>query len=158
SSGRLARLWDPIGGYAGMQPFTVSTPDGLTVAASECGNPSGPEIVFIHGFSQCSLSWERQLSDGALGREFRMIAYDLRGHGPSNKPTDKDKSAHDRLWADDLAAVIAAAGLKRPVLVGWSYAGRVISDYVRAHGTDGIAGINFVAAVTKSGNEFLGPG
>jgi len=140
-----------------MQPIAVATPDGLTIAAGEWGNPSGPEIVFIHGFSQCSLSWERQLADSALAREFRMIAYDLRGHGASDKPADKDAYGHDRLWADELAAVIAAAHLERPLLVGWSYAGRIITDYVRLHGTQAIAGINFVAAVTKSGNELLGP-
>ena len=86
-----------------------------------------------------------------------MIAYDLRGHGASDKPTDKERYSQDRLWADELAAVIAAAGLKRPVLVGWSYGGRVISDYVRLHGIRSIAGINFVAALTKSGGDFLGP-
>jgi pimeloyl-ACP methyl ester carboxylesterase len=139
-----------------MQPITVSTPDGLTIAAGEWGNPSGPEILFIHGFSQCSLSWERQLSDSTLGQEFRMIAYDLRGHGASDKPSDKGRYSQDRLWADELAAVIAAARLRRPVLVGWSYAGRVITDYVRFYGIEALAGINFVAAVTKSGNEFLG--
>jgi pimeloyl-ACP methyl ester carboxylesterase len=140
-----------------MQPIAVSTPDGLTIAAGEWGNPSGPAIVFIHGFSQCSLSWERQLNDDGLAGEFRMIAYDLRGHGGSDKPADKERYAQDRAWGDELAAVIAAARLARPVLVAWSYAGRVITDYVRFHGIDAIAGINFVAAVTKSGNEFLGP-
>jgi non-heme chloroperoxidase len=141
-----------------MQPIAVTTPDGLAIAAGEWGNPGGREIVFIHGFSQCSLSWSRQLTDGELSREFRMIAYDLRGHGGSDKPVEKERYAQDGPWADELAAVIGAAGLKRPVLVGWSYGGRVITDYVRARGTGGIAGINFVAAVTKSGSELLGPG
>jgi pimeloyl-ACP methyl ester carboxylesterase len=140
-----------------MRSLEVRTPDGLAIAASEWGNPSGAEIVFIHGLSQCSLSWMRQLSDAELARDFRMIAYDLRGHGASEKPVEKEKYGQDRLWADELSAVIAAAGLRRPLLVGWSYGGRVISDYVRAYGHDRIAGINFVAAVTKSGNEFLGP-
>ena len=141
-----------------MRSLEVKTPDELTIAASEWGNASGAEIVFIHGLSQCSLAWMRQLTDAELSREFRMIAYDLRGHGASDKPLEKEKYSQDRLWADELAAVIAAAGSRRPILVGWSYGGRVISDYVRAHGRERIAGINFVAAVTKSGNEFLGPG
>ena len=140
-----------------MRPISVTTPDQLTIAAGEWGNPTGREIVFIHGYSQCSLSWLRQLTDSELAREFRMVAYDLRGHGASDKPIEKERYSQDRLWADELAAVIATAGLKRPVLVGWSYGGRVISDYVRFHGNDAIAGINFVSAVTKSGSEFLGP-
>ena len=140
-----------------MRTIDVKTPDDLAIAAGEWGNPAGPEIVFLHGLSQSSLSWTRQLTDPGLAKEFRMIAYDFRGHGASDKPAEAEKYLQDRIWADDLASVITAAGLKRPVLCGWSYAGRVISDYVRTHGQAGIAGINFVAAVTKSGNEFLGP-
>src|SRR6202035_2940273 len=104
-----------------MRSLEVKTPDELTIAASEWGNASGAEIVFIHGLSQCSLAWMRQLTDAELSREFRMIAYDLRGHGASDKPLEKEKYSQDRLWADELAAVIAAAGSRRPILVGWSY-------------------------------------
>ncbi|HEX9168693.1 MAG TPA: alpha/beta hydrolase [Roseiarcus sp.] len=140
-----------------MRKISATTPDGLVIAASEWGNPTGAEIVFMHGYMQCSLSWRRQLADPGLAAEFRMIAYDLRGHGASEKPVEKERYTQDRLWADEVAAVIAAAGLRRPVLVGWSYSGRVISDYLRFHGPGSIAGINFVDAVTKSGVEFFGP-
>jgi len=140
-----------------MRPLAVTTPDGLTLAAGEWGNPAGPEIVFIHGFSQSFLSWTRQLEDTPLAQQFRMIAYDLRGHGASDKPLDQAAYLDDRLWADDLAAIIATAELRRPVLVGWSFGGRVISDYVRAYGIAGVAGINFVSAATKSAPEFVGP-
>lgn len=140
-----------------MRPLAVSTSDGLALAAGEWGNPDGAGIVFIHGFSQSFLSWTRQLEDPALARKFRMVAFDLRGHGASDKPLDSHAYLDGRLWADDVAAVIAAAGLRRPVLVGWSYGGRVISDYVRAHGIAGLAGINFVSAATKSAPEFVGP-
>jgi non-heme chloroperoxidase len=140
-----------------MRAISIMTPDRLTIAASEWGNPQGAEIVFMHGYMQCSLSWRRQLTDPGLAAEFRMIAYDLRGHGVSEKPLEKERYTQDRLWADEVAAVISAAGLKRPALVGWSYSGRLISDYVRFHGVDAIAGVNFVDAMTKSGAEFLGP-
>src|SRR3954464_10380343 len=80
-------------------------------------------------------------------------------HGASDKPLEKEKYAHDQQWADDLAAVIETASMHRPVLVGWSYAGRVISDFLKIHGPERIAGINFVAAVTKSADSsFYGPG
>jgi pimeloyl-ACP methyl ester carboxylesterase len=140
-----------------LQPIPVTSPDGLALAAYAWGNPQGREIVFIHGYSQCHLAWRRQMDDPALAEEFRMVAYDLRGHGSSDQPLARERYRDDRLWADDLAAVIAAAGLKRPTLVAWSYAGRVVSDYVRFHGQDGIAAINYVAAVTKTDRGFWGP-
>ncbi|HTH35617.1 MAG TPA: alpha/beta hydrolase [Xanthobacteraceae bacterium] len=137
------------------KPLAVTTPDGLTIAAQEWGNPNGPGIVFIHGFSQSSLSWMRQ-TNSDLAKEFHIVTYDLRGHGNSDKPLDAARYRDGKAWADEVQAVIDAAGLKRPVLVGWSYAGRVISDYVTNRGAGGIAGINFVDASIKFIPEYVG--
>jgi non-heme chloroperoxidase len=67
-----------------------------------------------------------------------------------------------QLWADDLAAIIEQLRLDRPVLVGWSYGGFIICDYVRAHGQDRIAAIDFVAGAVKLGEAafgtLIGPG
>jgi pimeloyl-ACP methyl ester carboxylesterase len=52
--------------------------------------------------------------------------------------TDADK------WAEDIAAIIDELALDRVILVGWSYGGYIISDYVRRKGQSKIAGINFV--------------
>jgi pimeloyl-ACP methyl ester carboxylesterase len=137
------------------KPISVKTPDGLTISAQEWGNPNGPEILLIHGFSQSHMSWMRQVNSD-LAKEFRIITYDLRGHGNSDKPDDKSRYHDNKAWADEVKAVMDAAGLKRPVLVGWSYAGRVISDYVTTHGADKLAGINFVDASIKFFPEFVG--
>jgi non-heme chloroperoxidase len=137
------------------KPLSVTTPDGLTISAQEYGNPNGPGIVFIHGFSQSHLSWMRQ-TDGELAKDFHIVTYDLRGHGNSDKPLDAARYRDSKAWGDEVQAVIDAAGLKRPVLVGWSYAGRVISDYVTTHGADGISGIDFVDASIKFIPEYVG--
>src|SRR5580704_16584338 len=101
------------------KPLVVRTPDGVTIAAQEWGNPSGSEILFIHGFSQASLSWQRQV-ESDLAKEFRMVTYDLRGHGNSDKPLEREKYKEPKPWADEVQAVMDVAKLKRPVLVGWS--------------------------------------
>src|ERR1700761_5517533 len=137
------------------KPITVKTPDGLTIAAQEWGNPSGPEILFIHGYSQSYLSWSRQ-TDSDLAKEFHIVTYDLRGHGVSDKPLDGARYKDSKAWGDEVQAVIDAAGLKHPVLVGWSYAGRVISDYVATHGAGQLAGINFVDAPIKVDPALVG--
>ena len=135
--------------------LNVTTPDGLTISAQEWGNPNGPGIVFIHGFSQSHLSWMRQ-TDSDLAKEFHIVTYDLRGHGNSDKPLEAARYRDAKAWGDEVQAVIDAAGLKRPVLVGWSYAGRVISDYVATHGAGGISGIDFVDASIKFIPEYVG--
>ena len=98
------------------KPIAVTTPDGLGISAQQWGNPAGPEILFIHGFSQSHLSWMRQV-DSDLAKEFHIVTYDLRGHGNSDKPLDPARYRDSKAWGDEVQAVIDAAGLKRPVLV-----------------------------------------
>jgi non-heme chloroperoxidase len=136
----------------------IRSSDSLVLAGYEYGNPRGPEILFIHGFSQCSLCWNNQFSSPALANDFRLIAFDVRGHGASEKPTDVSRYADDRLYADDVHSVMEAFNLRRPVLAGWSYAGRIVSDYLEAYGTRRIAGINYVGARTNNDAAFNGPG
>jgi len=127
----LVAIWAPgLAQEKKYKPFVVTAPDGVMIAAQECGNASGQEILFIHGFSQASLSWQRQV-ESDLAKEFRMITYDLRGHGNSDKPLQPAKYREAKAWADEVQAVIERANLKRPVLVGWSYGGRVIGDLSR---------------------------
>jgi non-heme chloroperoxidase len=139
------------------KPLVVRAPDGVTIAAQEWGNPSGPEILFIHGFSQASMSWQRQV-ESELAKEFRMVTYDLRGHGNSDKPLEPEKYKESKAWADEVQGVIDVAKLKRPVLVGWSYGGRVIADYLRIRGAGNLAGLHYVDAVSKSDPSFFGDG
>jgi non-heme chloroperoxidase len=135
------------GPYADKQ-YTVTAPDGVAIAVQEAGDPLGPAIVFIHGLLGSRLNWEQQVASPALQR-YRMITYDLRGHGLSGKPAGQDAYRDGRRWAADLAAVLAAAGAQRPVLVGWSLGGAVISSYLAAYGDGGIGGAVYVDGVIE---------
>lgn len=128
--------------------YRITTPDGVQVAVQEWGNPAGPEIVFIHGLAQSHLSWTKQV-EGRLARDFRLVTYDLRGHGDSDAPLEAEKYQSGEAWGDELDAVIKAARLRKPLLVGWSYGGLVIADYLRTHGPSRIAGIAFVDSMLK---------
>src|SRR3984893_19600510 len=85
--------------------FNVTTPDRLTISAQEYGNPNGPGIVFIHGFSQSNLSWMRQ-TDSDLAKEFHIVTYDLRRHGNSDKPLDPARYRDSKACGDDVQAAI----------------------------------------------------
>src|SRR5574342_124923 len=137
--------------------YTVKSVDGVALAGQEWGNPSGPEILFIHGFSQSHLSWSRQLKS-VLAQEFRMVTFDLRGHGNSDKPLMPEAYRESRRWADDIGAIIKQVGLRKPVLVGWSYGGRVMNDYLTHYGDGAIAGLDYVAATSTTKPGVLGPG
>lgn len=133
-----------------MQSHEVSGGGGATIRVDETGNPDGPAVLFIHGFSQARQSWDKQM-ESALADDFRLVAMDNRGHGESDKP--EDAYADSSLWADDVQAVIDGLDLEDPVLVGWSYGGLIISDYLSVHGDDDIAGVNMVGAISKLGTE-----
>ncbi len=134
---------------------------GLRLHVREWGKPDGPPILFIHGWSQNHLCWAKQY-ESALAKEFRLVAYDLRGHGMSEAPLEPEHYTDSTLWADDLAAIIDQLRLDRPVLVGWSYGLFVICDYIRVHGQDRVAAINFVEGAVKMGEAafgtLIGPG
>ena len=120
-------------------------------------SPNGPEILFIHGFSQSHLSWIKQVTNSELAKEFHMVTYDLRGHGNSDKPLEPERYKTGKYWADELQAVMDATGLQRPVLAGWSYGGRIMADYLTTHGTAKLAGLNYVDAGQKGDPSFFGP-
>lgn len=138
---------------------TVTGGGGLRLHVREWGRPDGPAILLVHGWSGSQLCWRYQV-EGELAREFRLVALDIRGHGMSEHPLDATHYQDAGLWAADIAAVIDQLKLNRPVLVGWSYGGFIVSDYLRAYGEDAIAGINLVGAAVLLNERFdhLGPG
>ena len=133
---------------------------GLKLHAREWGNPGGPALLFIHGWSQSDLCWLNQVR-GDLADTFRIVTFDLRGHGLSEKPSRPEQYADGQLWADDVAAVIDQTGLERPTLVAWSYGGYIVADYLRAYGDARIGGINLVGAgviLRPPTFDHIGPG
>lgn len=133
---------------AASKNYTVTAPDGVTLAVQESGNLKGPAVVLIHGLLGSRLDWDAQVNSVDLQR-YRMITYDLRGHGLSGKPGEPKAYSDGRRWADDLASVIKAANAHRPVLVGWSLGGAVISNYLAAYGDSQIAGAVYVDGVIE---------
>ena len=144
-----------------MKIHTVKGAAGVDLHVREHGLSTGIPILLIHGWSQSHLCWSKQY-ESALKDEARIVALDLRGHGMSAAPLQSDQYTDGDKWADDIAAVIDELALDKPILVGWSYGGYVISDYVRRRGQDRIAGINFVGAAVvlgpKAFGTLLGPG
>ncbi|GAA2821037.1 alpha/beta hydrolase [Saccharopolyspora taberi] len=138
-----------------MTTLTVPTPDGLALAATTHGDPAAPEILFVHGLGQSRLSWQRQVD--ALADRFRIVTFDLRGHGASSRPDAPDAYTDGARWAADIQAVIDAAELRRPTAVGWSFGGFAIGHYLKHQGPDRLRGVALTGAVTRMSPELLQP-
>lgn len=88
--------------------------------ARAVGPEEGRPVVFVHAFPLGGWMWEPQL--GALGGEFRLFAYDVRGFGESGLG---DGQHTMETFVDDLLAVLDALRLERPTLCGLSMGGYI---------------------------------
>lgn len=102
-------------------PTAVDVPsvDGTRLAALVSGPPDAPTIVLVHGLALSQEIWTPQRR--GLERTFRVITFDLRGHGDSDDAVSDDYDV-DRL-GEDVTAVIDALAGTRVVLVGHSMGG-----------------------------------
>ena len=138
----------------------VVAPDGVAVAVQDWASPGPaadkPDVLLIHGFSQSHGCWLQQVAS-PLAQSARLVTYDLRGHGASDKPDTAAAYQSSAAWADEVHSVITQTGLHKPVLVAWSYAGRIVLDYLQRHGDAGVSGLVMVNATSDAGRELMGP-
>jgi non-heme chloroperoxidase len=139
------------------QVTPVRSPDGVTFVAYEWGSPNGRPIVFLHGIYQSALSWAKQVGDPVLAAKYRLVAIDLRGHGASDKPDGAEFYRDGKRWADDITALLDTLQLSRPVMVPWSYGGRVLNDYLAVNGDGRLGGIVYVAVRSSADGSLASP-
>jgi pimeloyl-ACP methyl ester carboxylesterase len=109
--------------------------DGLRLHYQQRG--SGPDIVLIHAVTSNLSVWLFSNVMDVLAREFRVTAYDMRGHGASGAPSTGYTSAD---MARDLQGLHAALGLSPAVLVGHSY-GAVVATHAAAFYPEMVRGL-----------------
>ncbi|WP_353090569.1 alpha/beta hydrolase [Methylibium sp.] len=114
-------------------------------------------MVLLHGFSLDHSVWDGVVSDPALAARCDLVVPDLRGHGVSGHPDEAAGYTDGQRWAEDLRTVIDACGLERPVVVAWSYSGRMVNDYLRHVGPTALGGVVYVAAATLAVASAVGP-
>jgi pimeloyl-ACP methyl ester carboxylesterase len=102
--------------WTGMVPV-----DDTALAVTDTGGPGIP-VVYLNGQFATQSYWRRVIAE--LGTGWRHITYDERARGKSRRSADYSFEVAVR----DVDAVLAARGVDRPLLVGWSY-----GAYVAAH-------------------------
>lgn len=138
----------------------VKSFDGVTIAA-ECWNCDETKtLVFVHGWSLSKAVWRRQIA--AFSDHYRIIAYDLRGHGGSTRPADRDAFMGRWTHARDTEAVLDHFNVDScAVVIGWSFGAIVAADAAVHLGPDRICGVTLVAgspdAATEETRSYFGP-
>ena len=115
------------------QRITEYSRDGLTFDVTDCGDPSAPAVLLLHGFPEDRQSWDpisHRLVEGGL----RTLAPDQRGYSPRARPREPYPQAYALPeLADDVLALADAAGLERFHLVGHDWGGGLAWMIAGAH-------------------------
>ena len=122
---------------------TVTTNDGVTIFYKDWGPKNAQPIVFHHGWPLSADDWDTQMLY-FLGKGYRVVAHDRRGHGRSSQVSDGHDMDH---YAADAAAVVAHLDLRDAVHVGHSTGGGEATRYVALHGKGRVAKLVLIGAV-----------
>lgn len=106
--------------YMGPWRHGFADVNGVRLHYTEMG--SGPLVVLLHGFPQCSYQWRYVMP--RLAERFRVVAPDMRGYNYSDKP--KGVSAYSpNVVSQDIVAFIEALGEQRAHVVGHDWGGAI---------------------------------
>ncbi|MHC2359354.1 alpha/beta fold hydrolase [Rhizobium leguminosarum] len=122
---------------------SITTSDGVQLFFKDWGPKSAQPIVFHHGWPLSSDDWDNQMLF-FLGKGFRVIAHDRRGHGRSSQVSDGHDMDH---YASDVAAMIDYLDLRNAIHVGHSTGGGEAARYVARYGKGRVAKLILIAAV-----------
>lgn len=105
---------------------TITTADGTEIYYKDWGSKTAQPVVFHHGWPLSADDWDAQMMF-FLGKGYRVIAHDRRGHGRS---TQTDSGNEMDTYAADVAALTDHLDLKDAIHVGHSTGGGEVAHYV----------------------------
>ena len=145
--------WQELNRPLGGRSSVVRATDGVRLHVETFGPDDAPTIVLVHGWTCDITFWHYQIRD--LSENFRVIAYDQRGHGQSDVPTSADSYTADTL-ATDLQNVLDACvpDGQRCVVAGHSMGGMTIVAWAGRH-TDAVRSRLAAAALINTGMNEL---
>jgi pimeloyl-ACP methyl ester carboxylesterase len=91
---------------------------------------SGPAVLLSHGYSATCRMWDGQIA--AFKDRYKIIVWDMRGHGQSDYPTDP-LAYSDGATVEDMAAILRACGETRAVIGGLSLGGTMTLAFHLRH-------------------------
>lgn len=120
----------------------VELETGIRMHYAEQGDPAGPAIILLHGYSDSWFSFSRVLP--LIPRTYRVFALDLRGHGLTDKPATG--YGMDEM-ARDVVAFMKAQGLGNVTVIGHSTGG-FVAQQVAAASPERVARLGLIATTT----------
>jgi non-heme chloroperoxidase len=119
----------------------ITAADSTKIFFQDAGE--GEPVVLIHGWPVNADMWENQ-SLALVERGYRVISYDRRGFGRSDKPA---KGYDYDTFASDLDQLISQLKLEGVSLVGFSMGGGEVARYLAKFGSARVAKVAFISSV-----------
>src|SRR5688572_9391312 len=119
------RVPDPSDEEAAMSRATVN---GVEIDYEDGGQ--GPAVLLSHGYSATGRMWAPQRA--VLEPSYRLITWDMRGHGQTDSPTDPAQYS-EALTVEDMRGLLAYLGVERAVIGGLSLGGTMSLAFHRRH-------------------------
>jgi pimeloyl-ACP methyl ester carboxylesterase len=90
----------------------------------------GEPLLLSHGYSATSRMWEKQVE--ALSDRYRVVTWDMRGHGRSDSPGDVTRYSEE-LTVGDMAALLDEIGARQAIVGGLSLGGYMSLAFHHRH-------------------------
>jgi len=104
--------------------------DGVSIHYEIHGPANAPAILLSHGYGATCRMWDGQVA--VFADRYRLVLWDMRGHGQSGDPADPALYSH-ALTVGDMAAVLDTCSIERAVIGGLSLGGVMSLGFHLAH-------------------------
>ena len=121
----------------------ITSRDGVQIYFKDWGPKDAQPLVFHHGWPLSADDWDAQMLF-FVGKGFRVIAHDRRGHGRSSQVSDGHDMDH---YAADVSTVVEHLDLRDAIHIGHSTGGGEATRYVALYGEGRVAKLVLIGAV-----------
>ena len=105
------------------------TANGIEQCYEITGPEGAPWVTLVHGSGDNRNSWWLQVP--ALAETYRVLTYDVRGHGDTETP--ENASINQMTFVEDLTALLDALDIQRTALIGYSMGGGIVRNMAATH-------------------------
>lgn len=113
-----------------MPDFTLETPHGIISITDTGLKNDRPALLLLHGNSSSSKVFRHMLSSPTLTQSYRIITFDLPGHGASSNAAHAEHDYTKRGFAELAVHILEHLSIESVVVLGWSLGGHIALETI----------------------------
>ncbi|KAF1352700.1 alpha/beta-hydrolase [Lizonia empirigonia] len=113
-----------------MPDFTLETPHGIISITDTGLKNASPAVLLLHGNSSSSKIFRHMLTSPTLTAQYRLITFDLPGHGASSNAASLERTYTMAGYADLAVHILEHLSVESVIVLGWSLGGHISLEMV----------------------------